>query len=63
MITRDEVLKRLAALKAKRDELSSNVNAYNGAIEDCEFWLAKLPERAELRAVPAEPEEVEATAT
>lgn len=59
MIDRKAVLARLEALKAQRkdlqakvEQLSCNINAYNGAIEDCEYWLAQLPEKAPMSLVP-----------
>ena len=52
-ITREAVEKRLAMLKHQKDEmlqqienLSANVNAYNGAIQDCEHWLQQLAKEA-----------------
>jgi hypothetical protein len=41
-ITKETVQKRLQALIQKRDELTANVNAYNGAIEDCQYWLGEI---------------------
>jgi len=32
-------------LKAERERLVANLNAYNGAIEDCEYWLTQLDEQ------------------
>jgi len=42
VITREMVLERLAKLKAEREQLIANLNAYNGAIQDCEYWLSVL---------------------
>jgi len=36
------LLERLAKLKAEREQLVANLNAYNGAIQDCEYWLSVL---------------------
>jgi len=44
LITREMVEQRLAQLKAERDQLVANLNAYNGAIQDCEYWLSLLKE-------------------
>ena len=48
-ITREEIEKRLALLKAEQaqvqtnlTQLQANLNAYGGAIQDCEHWLAVL---------------------
>jgi len=45
VITREMVLERLAKLKEERDQLIANLNAYNGAIEDCEYWLSVLDKK------------------
>jgi len=42
MVTREKILERLAKLKAEREQLIANLNAYNGAIQDCEYWLSVL---------------------
>ena len=39
-VTQEAIEQRLAALRAQREQLILNVNAYNGAIEDCEYWLS-----------------------
>ena len=46
MITREEIERRLNQLKAERDRLIANLNAYNGAIQDCEYWLGLMDERS-----------------
>ena len=38
------VEKRLEQLTAERDQLVANLQAYNGAIQDCEYWLNQLAE-------------------
>mgnify|MGYP001566969852 CR=1 FL=1 len=42
-ITRDQIEARLAQLKTERDAAIANINAYNGAIQDCEHWLSQMP--------------------
>lgn len=42
MITREIIEKRLAELKSGRQQLLLNVNATDGAIQDCEWWLTVL---------------------
>ena len=42
MITRDQVQARLERLRRERDQALANVNAYAGAIQDCEHWLKVL---------------------
>lgn len=39
-MTREVILRRLDELQAKRQQLMSDIQAYTGAIQDCEFWLA-----------------------
>ncbi len=43
MITREQTEARLAQLKTERDAAIANINAYNGAIQDCEHWLSQMP--------------------
>jgi chaperonin cofactor prefoldin len=48
-MTAEEIQARLATLRAEQEkvketlaQLQANVSAYQGAIEDCEYWLAQL---------------------
>jgi regulator of sirC expression with transglutaminase-like and TPR domain len=48
-ITREGIEKRLAQLKAEQAQvqtnlaqLQANLQAYAGAIQDCEFWLSQI---------------------
>jgi len=59
MITREVVLERLAKLKAEREQLIANLNAYNGAIEDCEYWLKLIDQPEEAEVMPDGPETTE----
>lgn len=57
-VTRAVIEQRIRDLTAQRDALVNNVNAFNGAIEDCEFWLrfveeAEEKEKDETSARPA----------
>ena len=38
---------RMKTLAADREQLVANINALNGAIQDCEFWLAELKSQEE----------------
>lgn len=42
MITREQIEARLQQLQADREKLIGNLSAYNGAIEDCQYWLGQL---------------------
>ena len=49
MIDRPAIEERRAALEVQRAALEGQINAVLGAIQDCDYWLAKLDEP------PAEP--------
>jgi hypothetical protein len=44
MITEQMIQERLQELRTQLNQLRANVNAFEGAIQDCEFWLAALKE-------------------
>lgn len=55
-ITKEVIEKRLADLRVKKEEILGQLNAYEGAIQDCQWFLARaiaeVPEPApELRLV------------
>lgn len=52
-MTKEQLTQRLQALTQERDKIIANVHAFNGAIEDCKYWLAEF-EKAEM---PVEPQE------
>jgi hypothetical protein len=54
MISRNQLIERKVNLIAERDNLLANLSAYNGAIQDCEFWLLKIDEmeKQDALAVP-----------
>ncbi len=41
-MTETEITERIALLETARAKALANVNALNGAIEDCEFWLGRI---------------------
>lgn len=41
-ITKEAVKERLDLLEKERIQQMANLNALNGAIEDCKFWLSQL---------------------
>lgn len=46
MITVAALQERLAKLHRDREVLVANLNAFNGAIEECEYWLHQLDDEA-----------------
>ena len=42
MITKEAIIERLERLKADRDQVMGNLNALEGAIIDCQYWLEQL---------------------
>jgi hypothetical protein len=57
-ITREAVEKRLASLEEVRRQTLANLNALNGAVEDCKYWLEQLDKPA---AKPGQAEEPKST--
>ena len=57
-ITRESVEKRLAGLKEAKEQAVANLNAMNGAIQDCQFWLDQLAAKPEAskREAPKPPQ-------
>ena len=45
MMTEELIQQRLAELKQQQKFMEGNLNAIGGAIQDCEYWLAKLKEQ------------------
>ena len=58
-ITIDAIEKRLASLKAQYDQETANLNALQGAIADCQYWLDQLKalEKRKVAAPDASPSE------
>jgi hypothetical protein len=42
MITREQIIERLAHLRAVRERALADANACSGAVQDCEYWLEQL---------------------
>lgn len=36
------VLRRLQQLKKEREQMVANIHAYDGGIQDCEYWLSQF---------------------
>lgn len=43
-IKREQIEERLKLLEQNREQLQANINATEGAIQDCRYWLEKLEE-------------------
>ena len=39
---KETILKRIELLRKEREITIANVNAYNGAIQEAEYWLKQL---------------------
>lgn len=37
-----KIKERIANLEAQRNQMSANLNAISGAIQDCQFWLEQI---------------------
>ena len=42
MVTAEEIRERMQILNQKREQALADANAYAGAIQDCQFWLARM---------------------
>lgn len=42
MITREALEARLTQLRQEVEQMRANLNAYEGAIQDCEYWLGVI---------------------
>lgn len=42
LINEEAILDRLEELKESRVKLLADINAHDGAIQDCEYWLERL---------------------
>lgn len=45
VITKDEILKRKEQLQAEYQQAIGTVQAINGALQDCDYWLKLLEEQ------------------
>ena len=48
MIERAAIEQRKAQLKAQYDQVVANANALQGAIQECDFWIAAVDKQAEV---------------
>ena len=46
-ITIEKLQKRLKELEGAREQILANLNAVNGAIEDCKYWMTELEDKEE----------------
>lgn len=52
-MTEAEIVERIELLEQQRSQALANVNALNGAIQDCEFWLKRIRSAKNIEAPPA----------
>jgi hypothetical protein len=48
MITRQQIEERKAQLAQELQKARDSINAIDGAMQDCDFWLSQLPEEEKL---------------
>ena len=53
-VSREALRARLDALRMERQRRFDDVNAFNGAIQEAEYWFAVLDAREDMRIVPEE---------
>lgn len=41
-MTKEKLLERIKQLEAERANLIQNIAAYDGAIQDCKWWLEQM---------------------
>lgn len=46
-MTKEKVLERIKTLEMERDQVRSNLLVYEGAIQDCTFWLTQFDKKVE----------------
>ena len=46
-----EINERVVALKQDRERMIANINAIDGALQDCAYWFDKLEKTAEVPVV------------
>ena len=44
VVTKKALLEQIAQYEAQRQQFVANINACNGAIECCQYWLAAIAE-------------------
>ena len=51
---KEQLAERLTTLQKQREQAIANANALNGAIQECQFWIAKLEEAEKKSLKPEE---------
>lgn len=41
-MNREKLEERIKTLETERDQMRTNLVAYDGAIQDCKYWLSQL---------------------
>jgi len=54
-VTQQALESRLAVLKTQYDQAVANANAFQGALEDCQYWIDQMKAAEAAKAAPATP--------
>lgn len=54
LMDKEQLAERLTTLQKQREQAIANANALNGAIQECQFWIAKLEEAEKKSLKPEE---------
>lgn len=46
-MTKDQILDRIKILETEREQAKAMLSAYDGALQDCKYWLEQLEEKKE----------------
>jgi len=46
-MTKEKIQERLKTLENEREQMKTTLIAYEGAIQDCKYWLEQLEEKSE----------------
>ena len=47
-MTKDKLLERIKQLETEREQVKATLLAYEGALQDCQYWLSTLEQKEEV---------------